>query len=103
MSMTDNKEVEQRRLAERRAYRMTLTDDANRLMEALKHQPQEAWQSYIRTVEHEGMIEGQTYNTILRTSFTLFPGRQTQEIVDLLGRMLDMVREELGMENGEAR
>ena len=69
-------------------------------MEALKHQSQEVWQSYIRTVEHEGMIEGQTYNTILRTASA---ERNTREIVDLLRRMLDMVRGELGMDNGEAR
>jgi len=101
--VTDEKEIEQRRLAERRAYRLTLTDDAHKLMEVLKLQSLEDWKSYLRTVEHEGTIEAQTYNTILRTAFALFPGRQTQEIVDLLGRMLDMVREELGMEKGAAR
>jgi hypothetical protein len=100
MSMTDEKEIEQRRLAEKKAYRLTLTGDVGALMEALKRQSPEAWQSYIATVRQEGTIEDETYSTILKTAFALFPGRGTQEIVDLLRRMLDMVREEFGMENG---
>jgi hypothetical protein len=99
--MTDDEEVKQRRLAEWRAYRLTLTGDANRLMEALKRP--EAWQSYRKTVEQEGIIEAEPFNTIHKTAYSLFPGRNTQDMMALLQRMLDMVREELGKENGTAR
>jgi hypothetical protein len=101
--MTDDEEVKQRRLAEWRAYLLTLTGDANRLIEALKRQSPEAWQSYRKTVEQEGIIEAEPFNTIHKTAYSLFPGRKTQDMMDLLQRMLDMVREELGKENGGAR
>jgi hypothetical protein len=95
--MADSDEVKRQRLARKRAYRLTLTGDADRLMQTLKHQSPEAWQSYTRTVEQEGQIEAQTYDTILQTAFKLFQGRGTGEIVDLLSRMLEMAREKLGM------
>lgn len=94
--MTNEKEVEQRRLAEWKAHLLTLTDDANKLMEALKRQSPEAWQSYRKTVEQGGTIEDEPFDTILQTAYSLFPGRRTKEITDLLQRMLDMVRKELG-------
>jgi hypothetical protein len=99
--MTDDKEIEQRRIAERRAYRLTLTDDASRLMEALKLQHPEAWQSYRETVDAEGNVEGESWTKIVRLAFELFPGRTTQDISDLLSRMLHMVRDELGKEKWE--
>jgi len=101
--MADEKEIEQRRLAEKKAHRMTLTGDVNDLIDALKRQSPEAWQSYLKTVEHEGRIEASAYHTILQTAFGLFPGRETNEITDLLRRMLDMVRDELRNDGGHAK
>ncbi|MBR1124348.1 hypothetical protein JQ628_22660 [Bradyrhizobium lablabi] len=97
--MTDEKEIKQRRLAERKAYRLTLTADASKLMDVLKRRSPEIWQRYRKTVEEEGIIEDEPFSTILRTAFSLFPERKTHEITDLLRRMLDMVRAELGMKD----
>jgi hypothetical protein len=101
--MTDEREAGQRRLAEWKAHLLTLTDDANKLMEALKRQSPEAWRGYRNTVEQEGTIEDEPFDTILQTAFSLFPGRKTKEITDLLQRMLDMVRAEPGKEDWGAR
>jgi len=97
--MTGDKETEQRRLAEWKAHLLSLTPDASTLMETLRRQHQEAWQSYVRTVAQEGTIEGDTFDTIHRTAYSLFPGRKTKDIINLLDQMLNMVRQELGKES----
>ncbi|TQF39245.1 hypothetical protein UNPF46_13880 [Bradyrhizobium sp. UNPF46] len=95
--MTDEKEIRQRRLAERRADRLALTDDVRKLMETLRCDSPDEWRIYRATVDQEGDIDVDTYNKILQTLFTLFPERKTtREIADLLERMMEMVREELG-------
>ena len=101
--MADDKESEQRRLAERRAYRLTLTGDVSELIDVLKRQSPEAWQSYLKTVEEEGEIEASTYRTILQTAFSIFPGSGAQETTDLLRRMVDMVRDNSRDGGGKAR
>jgi hypothetical protein len=103
ISMTDDKEVEQQRLAERKAYLLTFTGDTNRLIEALKLRAPEAWQRFCKTVEDEGIIEPDVENSILQTTRSLFPGRKLVQMTDLLIGMIHIVREEVGEKNGGAR
>jgi hypothetical protein len=94
--MTGEKDIQQRRLAERRAHRLALTDDVKRLMEALNRDSPEEWRSYRATVDQEGILEADVHNRIIQTAFALFPGRETRDIADLLERMIEMTRSELG-------
>jgi len=76
---------------------LTLTDDVRKLIETLERDAPGEWRDYRATVEREGMLDADTYNKILQTLFALFPTRKTtREITDLLQRMLEMTREELG-------
>jgi hypothetical protein len=93
--MTDDKEIEQQRLAERKAYLLTLTGDTNKVIEALKLRAPEAWQRFCKAVEVEGIIEADVENAILQSTRSLFPGIKLIQVADLLIRMMDIVREEL--------
>ncbi|MFB6448178.1 hypothetical protein [Bradyrhizobium tunisiense] len=102
--MIGEKDIQQRRSAERRARRLALTDDVKRLMETLKRDSPDEWRGYRSTVEQEGILDAGTYNKILQTLFALFPERkETQQISDLLERMIEMTRKELGKGDWGAR
>ena len=92
-----NREIERQRLAAKKAHRLALSGDVERLMGVLKHESPEVWQSYSRTVAQEGQIEADTFNTIHQTVLRLFDAPGTEQICDLLRRMLEMTRSELGM------
>jgi hypothetical protein len=95
MPMTDDKEIGQRRLAERKAYLLTLTGDTNKVIEGLKLRAPEAWQRFCKAVELEGTIEADVESAILQSARALFPGIKLIQVADLLIRMMDIVREEL--------
>ncbi|WP_145659040.1 hypothetical protein [Bradyrhizobium stylosanthis] len=95
--MTSDKDIQQRRLAGRRAVRLALTDDVIRFMETLRRDCPDEWRDYLLTVEREGILDAGTYNKILQTLFAFFPERKaTQEIADLLERMMEITRKDLG-------
>ncbi|WP_194469774.1 hypothetical protein [Bradyrhizobium sp. CCBAU 51753] len=98
--MTDEKEIQARRLAEKKAYRLTLTGDAAELIKTLKERSPEAWRSYVRTVEQQAKIKPKVFDVIYHTVLALFPGRDTEQVVDLIARMLEMVQQELRDEEG---
>jgi hypothetical protein len=101
LSMTDDKKNEELRLAERKAYLLTLTGDTNRLIEAMKLGAPEAWSRFCRTVEKEGIIDPDVDNAILEMTRRLFPGLKLVQMSDLLIRMVQIVREEQDKKTGE--
>lgn len=98
--MSKFSEIELRRIAERKAFRLTLTDDARKLMELLKQQSPETLESCRNSFKQETMIEGRAYDTIHQTAYALFHGRKTGEMIDLMARMFELVEEDLDRDAG---
>lgn len=103
MSSENDADVRSERLRNWRALMVSITEDTEKLIAALKEKRPEVWDGYFRAVAEGADLPDEVGLGIIRMAHELFPQKSSNDVINLKFRMNELVADQLGGRRNDVR